>query len=115
MSDLPQADIDRIVKAAVREVMAQTVATPRQDLSDIAAAAAHKAVNEAHIKMFAALGYDMANLKDVNRLRANLEFLNAFHRNTSAAAAKFFFVTVAVIASAFVAATWLGFKSALHK
>jgi hypothetical protein len=115
MSDTSDEEIQRIVKLAVREAMAQTVATPREDLSAIAAAAARTAVQEAHVKMWAQLGFNMADLKDINRLRANLEFLNTFHRSTAAAATKFMLVTITIIIGALVAATWIGIKAALHR
>jgi hypothetical protein len=115
MAEYTDADILRIVKVAVREAMAQTVATPREDLSAIAAAAARTAVQEAHVKMWAQLGFNMADLRDVNRLRANLDFLNTFHRSTAAAGAKFLFVAITIIAGALLAAMWIGVKASLHK
>lgn len=115
MADYSDADIQRIVKIAVKEAMAQTVAMPRDDISAIAAAAARTAVQEAHVRIFAALGFDMANMKDINRLRANLDFLNAFHRNTAAAAGKMMLVAAALLVGGVFTAFWIGFKSAVHR
>lgn len=111
MADYTDEDLQRVARAVVREMMLQTVATPKEDLSAIAAAAARTAVQEAHMKMWAQLGFDMANMKDINRLRANLEFLNSLHFNTARAAGKAMFVIVSLLVTAVCAAVWLGVKA----
>jgi hypothetical protein len=111
----PPAELQELIKSAVREAVAQTVSIPREEASAIAAAAARTAVQEAHVKLFAALGYDMANMRDINRLRQNLEFLNGLHSNTVAAATKVMLITITLLAGAALTAIWLGLKAALHK
>lgn len=80
MPDLSDAEIQRIVQAAVTATLTQTTRLAREDASDIAAAAATKAVNEAHIHLFAHLGYDLANKEDLKRLRANMDFMERFRQ-----------------------------------
>lgn len=82
MAELSEAQITQIAEAAVRAALSQTTRLAREDASDLVAAAATKAVNEAHIRLFADLGYDLANREDQKRLRENLAFGDRLHRGT---------------------------------
>ncbi len=75
MSDLTDEQIKRVAQAVLQETLSKTTRLSRDDAADLVAAAATKAVNEAHVRLFAHLGYDMANTADLKRLRANMDFM----------------------------------------
>lgn len=98
---MTESDIQRVAEAAVRAALSQTTRLSRDDAADLAAAAANKAVNEAHIRLFAHLGYDLANKDDINRLRSTLDFSEAL-RMRSASAGKAILNAVAVAIALFL-------------
>lgn len=74
-TQLSDADVQRIATALAVKLTAGTPLTHDQ-ASNIAEAAAFKAVNEAHTKMWAQLGFDMANKEDRDRFRKRWDFLD---------------------------------------
>lgn len=99
-----------LIHEVVREALSQTVSIPREDASNIAFAAANKAVQEAHVRLFSQLGYDMANMRDINRLRGNLAFLDTIHLNSRAAGGRVIIATIMILVGAVALALWDGFK-----
>lgn len=72
---LSEADVQRIAVALAVKLQSGTPLTYEQ-ASKIAEAAAFKAVNESHVKMWAELGFDMANKDDRDRFRKRWDFLD---------------------------------------
>jgi hypothetical protein len=102
-----------IVRAAVKETLAQTPRLAREDAADIALAAANKAVNETHVRLFAQLGYDLANMKDVRRLRDTLGFMESLKRGSSNLAAAVTKAIAVAIVLAIMAWIAIGARSSL--
>jgi len=81
LPSLSEHDIQRIA-AAVRDAAQVTGSLHRDEASGIALAAARTAVQENSAKLFSLLGYDIANSKDVSRLRADLDFMDSMRRRS---------------------------------
>lgn len=74
MAEISDEQVQRIAAAAVHQALQQTTRLSRDDASDLITATATKAVNEAHVRLFSHLGYDLANKEDISRLRATMDF-----------------------------------------
>jgi hypothetical protein len=72
MADLSDEDIKRIAKAIAHEAGPKVPAISRDEASSIAAAAAKAAIHEYSARLFSILGFDVANQKDLERLRVSL-------------------------------------------
>jgi hypothetical protein len=115
MAEPSEETIARIAAHAANEAVRHAKSLSQTEMSNIALAAAKEAVRETHAELFALLGYNIADFKDINRLRGNLEFLNALHTNTSRASSRFMLGTVTLLIGAVGAALWMGLKAALGK
>jgi hypothetical protein len=76
MSNLSEADIQKIASAVAQKV-ASSQAIGHDQASNIAAAAARTAVQEMTSKGLAMLGIDPANSKHIESLKANLSFVQS--------------------------------------
>jgi len=107
--------VSRIATEAAREALAGHKSLDKQQLSNMALAAAKEAVRETHAELFSLLGINIANFDDVKRFRANLEFLESLHSGTAKMGARAMFAFMTMMVGAIGLAVWLGIKAALAK
>ena len=115
MSDFSDSDIARIAATAVAEALKKFQGIERSDASNIALAAAKEAVRETHAELFALLGYNIADFRDINRLRGNMEFLDSLHTGSSKVGARMMFGIITILAGAFCLALWTGTKALIGR
>lgn len=75
MSNLSEADVQRIADAVTSRLSHKSAAIGHDQASNIAAAAARTAVQEMASKSLSLLGIDPANSKHIEALKANLAFM----------------------------------------
>lgn len=102
-----------IVRAAVKETLAAVPRIDQESMARIAEAAANRAANEVHIRLFAQLGYDLANLKGVHRFRDTLSFMESLKRGSSNLAAAITKAVAIAIVLAIMAWVAIGARSSL--
>lgn len=78
----------------------------RKEMSDIALAAAKEAVRQSEERMFAMLGYNVADLNDMKQLREDLEFAHTLRVGSKAAGARAALTLISIISSAIIIAAW---------
>ena len=114
MAEMTQEEQDAhlrtVVAGAVATALGQQTFT-KADAERLVNAAAEKAVIEYNAKMFAQLGFDMANMKDINRLRGNLDFLNSLHSGASRVGGWAMLAVITTLVGAFLLAFWEGVKA----
>ncbi len=108
------AHLSNVVAGAVATALGQQTFT-KADAERLVNAAAEKAVIEYNAKLFGQLGFDMANMKDINRLRGNLEFLGSLHNGALTTGATLYKVTLATLVTAMLVALGLGIRAMFFK
>lgn len=78
-------ELATLIATAVADTIKQHKILARDEAADIALASATVAVNKSHTELFGYLGYNIADQKERERLRANLNFLETARTRTSSA------------------------------
>lgn len=78
--------------------------------ADIALAAAKEAVRELNNEMFGLLGYNLADLNDVKKLRDDIEFAHRLRVNSNRFSMAIGFALISIVITGLTLAVWEGIK-----
>lgn len=113
MSPTEEVRLAGIVAKAVKDAMIGATGLSAQQASDVALAAATKAVQENQTRTFAILGVNINDAKEMAKFAADIEFLRAMHSNAGALGKRAAGYLLTAVLGGALLALWLGLKSLL--
>lgn len=101
-------------KEILREEMKHSISLPREEAAEIAKVTALTTVHEHNTKLFALLGYDLADMDDVKKLRDDLSFSGTLRTGSYNIAGAIIKAVAVAIVLVFLAWMAVGARDALH-
>jgi hypothetical protein len=109
-STYSEAQVRAIAEAAAAAAIDRWVIMSKDQLANVALAAAKEASVETHAKLFAQLGVNVADFDAVVRFRDDLNFLGSMRAHTSRAGIRVMLSSITIILGAIGFAIWEGAK-----